>query len=108
MYYELTYINTRKQYYCSWDEIYIKIYNDNDKLLLSTESYSCPDGNYRFLINVNSLLTLRCLHYLNKEKIAKFNLIKNTNMDILRSFDHNNYYNCYVMYLTPKALLNVL
>jgi hypothetical protein len=91
-----------------WNEIYIRIYNDKDTLLSTTVAYPTEEGTYKCFFIVNSQLTLNCLKYLIEEKIAKLSLTINLNMCVIHSWDPNNIYNYFNMYLTPKAILNVL
>lgn len=85
--------------------LYVKIYNNKDKLLSTTVAY--PTKNtYNLVFIVNSQLTLKCLNYLIKEKIAELDV--NTKISTLPWWEANNFYNYYNMHLTSKALLNVL
>lgn len=87
--------------------LYVKIYNNKDKLLSTTVAY--PTKNtYMFVFIVNSQLTLNCLNYLIKEKLAELDLNIITNVSSIPWWDPNKLYNYYNMHLTARALLNVL
>lgn len=87
--------------------IYVKIYNNKDELLSTTVAY--PTKNtYVFVFIVNSQLTLNCLNYLIKEKLAELDLNIITNVSSIPWWDPNKLYNYYNMHLTARTLLNVL
>ena len=87
--------------------IYVKIYNNKDELLSTTVAY--PTTNtYVFVFIVNSQLTLNCLNYLLKEKLAELDLNIITTAASIPWWDPNKLYNYYNMHLTARALLNVL
>jgi hypothetical protein len=99
MYYKL--IRFKNSY---WDEIHIKIYNDQADQMSTAVAYLSKNV-FNFNFFVNSIKTEQSLLYLIDSGLAIINNINQTNIPWQVAHNKCLYYN---LSLTTKALLNVL